>query len=588
MGKYRLKVLELNVKENILTISLKIKCPYISRVKNPNVAIIFSNGVENRRLPMLVQSYFPNEGLDTSIISARYNYKLPYLFLNNPINNKISFWIEFAYGETVIEQMPFIISRDVDMSQFETLEKNTVLLYETFDTGWQKRAGIRGVRIVRNFVKWLWNLILGVISILLIPIFLLEGILALLKCVEMVPENPKKGIMKLAYHVIWRINKFTNKKHGKFQLKNKILHVSFRICSKMKIRQNQVVFISNRRNDLTGNFEFVHDILKEDKSLNLVFHLDTNQLKDMSIRNVWLFGCYCATSKVILIDDFIAQIYKMPRRNGTTLIQLWHACGAFKTFGFSRLGKKSGPKQIYTTHRNYDYAIVSAQKIAKFYAEGFGISLEKVKATGIPRTDIFFDAVYKEKVRKDFYGQYPNLKDKKILLFAPTFRGDGKMSGYYPVNKFNVVRMYEELKGEYAIIVKHHPFVRNRNVIPEEYKDNILDLSEHSELNDLLFVTDLLVTDYSSVIFEAALLDIPMLFYVYDLEDYIATRGFYCEFDYFVPGKMVRSFGQLAEAVRMQDFEIEKIGEFKTKFFDDLDGKSAERTVDLIYEVLKK
>lgn len=354
------------------------------------------------------------------------------------------------------------------------------------------------------------------------------------------------------------------------------------------VKENRVVFISNRRKDLSGNFEFVHDILKTDKDLDIRFILDDQDVKGMSFATAARYGYYFATSKVILVDDYTPLIHKMPRRENTYIIQLWHACGAFKTFGYSRLGKQGGQKQASPNHRNYDYAIVSSQEISKFYAEGFGISLEKAVATGVPRTDIFFDETYKMKVQKEFYDQYPQLKGKKIMIFAPTFRGNGKLSGFYPVDKFDVVKVYEELQGEYAVIIKHHPFVQDRNVIPDKYKDFIIDLSENSELNDLLFVADLLITDYSSVIFEAALLDIPMLFYAYDLQRYIATRGFYYEYERFVPGKIVETFAKTITAIKENDFETEKIQSFKTRFFDDLDGKSSQRTVDLIYKALGK
>lgn len=339
---------------------------------------------------------------------------------------------------------------------------------------------------------------------------------------------------------------------------------------------------------MSGNFEFVYNILKEDKKLDIKFLLDDRDIKHMSFKNAFLYGYYCATAKVILVDDYAGLLYKIPRREGTTMIQLWHACGAFKTFGYSRLGKPGGQTQASSAHRNYDYCIVSSKEIAKFYAEGFGLSLEKPIATGIPRTDIFFDEAYKKKAREAFYVQFPQLKSKKIMLFAPTFRGNGKLSGFYPADKFDVGRMYEELGGEYAIIIKHHPFVQDRNVISEEYKDYIIDMSDSSELNDLLFVTDLLITDYSSVIFEAALLDIPMLFYAYDLQRYISTRGFYYEYEKFVPGRIVASFGQVVESIKNSDFEAEKIKAFKTRFFDDLDGKSSRRTADLVLSALKK
>ena len=143
-------------------------------------------------------------------------------------------------------------------------------------------------------------------------------------------------------------------------------------------------------------------------------------------------------------------------------------------------------------------------------------------------------------------------------------------------------RLYEDLQEEYAIIVKHHPFVQNRCPIKKKYRDYIIDLSENSELNDLLFVTDVLVTDYSSVVFEASLLDIPILLYAFDMEEYISTRGFYFEFEEMAPGNILHTYQELADAIGRQDWQKDKLGQFRDYFFDHLDGKSSQRTVELI------
>jgi CDP-ribitol ribitolphosphotransferase len=356
----------------------------------------------------------------------------------------------------------------------------------------------------------------------------------------------------------------------------------------LPLKKNRIVFLSNRRDDLTGNFEFVNDILKKDASLDLRYVLDSREVKAMRlgtlIRMAWYFG----NSKVILVDDYCELFFKLTKRKESSLIQLWHACGAFKTFGCSRMGRQGGQGQQSPNHRSYDYALVSSHNIAKFYAEGFGISQEKAVATGIPRTDVFFDREYKKKITSDFFERYPKLKEKKILLFAPTFRGNGKLSGYYPVDRLDVNKLYEDLHEEYAIIVKHHPFVNNRSTIKKKYRDYIIDLSDNSELNDLLFVTDVLITDYSSVVFEASLLNIPMLLYAYDLERYISSRGFYYEYEDMAPGKIIRTYTDLVSSLQQGDFETEKLDEFKKRFFDDLDGKSSERTVELIRNCLEK
>ncbi len=180
------------------------------------------------------------------------------------------------------------------------------------------------------------------------------------------------------------------------------------------------------------------------------------------------------------------------------------------------------------------------------------------------------------------FAKYPQLRDKRIILFAPTFRGNGQMSAYYPADAFHVDEFMEALPADTALLIKYHPFCPERPVIPEGYKDRVLDLSDEDELNDLLFITDLLITDYSSVVFEASLLDIPMLFYAFDLFDYISKRDFYYDFESFVPGKIVFSQRELTEAIVAGDFESEKVPPFKTKFFDHLDGRSSRRVADLI------
>lgn len=594
MDNCSLKILELSRSGDLLNIGIRIKTPYDSSVREPKIAIIFENGVEKRRIPLILQSYFPEENLEQCIIFAKYAYNLKYLFYKQPQNEKISFSFEFTYGNEIISNMPFTISSDVKMEvdekYFITVENDNTFVYELVEPLIEKEVSIFSTfnKNFKNFIKSVFGLCMLALAIVLTPIFLLEGTFALFGLAKKAPKNKKKGILHIINHLRWRINNFSRNNFGISDTKNTVLEKASEFFNKLPIKENRIVFISNRRTDLSGNFEFVYNILKEDKNLDIHFILDDKSMKDMSFKNLIRYGYYFATSKVILVDDFTPLIHKLPKRENTYIIQLWHACGAFKTFGYSRLGKTGGQKQVTPNHRNYDYAIVSSNEISKFYAEGFGISLEKAVATGVPRTDIFFDEAYKEKVQTEFYETYPQLKDKKIILFAPTFRGNGKLSGFYPVDKFDVGKLYEELNGEYAILIKHHPFVKNRNKFPEEYGDYIIDMSENSELNDLLFIADLLITDYSSVVFEAALLDIPMLFYAYDLQRYIATRGFYYEYEKFVPGKIVGTFAKAVDAIQKNDFETEKIETFKTRFFDDLDGKSSQRTVDLIYKALQR
>ena len=359
------------------------------------------------------------------------------------------------------------------------------------------------------------------------------------------------------------------------------------ICRKNPIVQNRISFMSCRRDTLGGNMLNVYDLIKDNPDIDFQFLLYSDANGHYKPQYLKRFLQLYATSRVVIVDDYFRMLNIVPKRRGVTLFQLWHACGAFKTFGFTRLGKEGGPQQVTVNHRMYDYAIVSSSKIAKHYAEGFGLSDEKIIATGIPRTDVFADENYAAEIKERLYSKYPALMNKKVLLFAPTFRGNGQMSAYYPLDALDIQKLYDDLGGEYAIIIKLHPFCKERYKVDEKYKDCIFDFSDKDELNDLLFITDLLITDYSSVVFEASLLDIPMLFYSFDLVDYVMDRDFYYEYEYFVPGKIVCNQNELTKSIINSDFDYNKVDNFKNLFFDNFDGNSTNRVADKILSVLK-
>lgn len=594
MDSYKLTIMELNIQNDGLKIQIEIEGTFSPIIREPKFAVFFDNGKEIRRIPMRILSYYPKEDLKTFVLFAEHNYDLNYIYYGEGDIKKISVYFEFIYGDDRMNHIPFELEDGMQISgdgKYKVvIPKNKGEIQITNNLFTPTKILNEVTEFLTSCVRGVWDFILMIVTILLTPVFFAEAILEQFQCAASAPRNKVNRGKRFFNHIRWRYGNFSRMEFGIRKAKLNLFKFFYKTLCLKKIKKNRILFLSNRRDDLSGNLGYVYEILKHQKDLEFVYLLDSSvEGKEMKLSTSFKLASYLATSKIILVDDFYFMLYEIPKRKGTLIFQLWHACGAFKTFGFSRANFiKSKKKQREKSHRNYDYTIVSSQEIADFYAEGFGLSIEKAKATGIPRTDIFFDDGYKQKMREEFYETYPKLKNKKILMFAPTFRGQGKVSGYYPVFRFDLKKVYEALNGEYAIIIKHHPFVQDRNEIPEEYKDYIIDLSEEAEINDLLFVTDLLVTDYSSVIFEAALLDIPMLFYAFDLHQYISTRGFYYEYELFVPGKIVDSEERMLSALTEKDFQEDKIQDFKTRFFDDLDGKSSERVANLILETMNK
>lgn len=359
-----------------------------------------------------------------------------------------------------------------------------------------------------------------------------------------------------------------------------LLYLPFRL---LPVKKNRVTFCSNRRDKLSGNPAFVYEKLLEMGDLDLRVLLKTS---GFSLGSMLRFCYLYATSRVLLVDDYYHLLSYTPKHTNTRVVQLWHACGAFKTIGFSRLGKDTSLLQSSPNHRQYDAAIVSSPGVAACYAEGFGIPTTHVYPLGVPRTDMFFDNSCRKLVRARFFADHPGFEGKRILLFAPTFRGGGKGDASYPLYRFPVNRIMASLDEDTVLLIKMHPYLKERFSVDSAYAGRVLDCSDLEEINDLLFVTDVLITDYSSVVYEAALLKIPMIFYAFDMADYVSSRDFYVDFRSWAPGKLVQTPEELLAALQAEDYEAGKLADFCAEQLSQTDGHASYRTAQLIRSML--
>lgn len=586
MERFEINILKLNVTETTLNIDIKVRGNYNPEVRNPIVTIIFTSGSKYRRLPVPIRTYLPETDLKSFFILAGYSYSIKDLYIDHDKPENIEVKLELTYGGDTYTDI--ILDKPDELKIISSRQYLVSLANDGLSIKLIRTAGDKGSAnvisvLLNGMISFAWSFILFILAVIFMPIFTIEAMLEAIGLITTASPKKYKKIMGVIEHVRWRTELIMDRTIGLSTFKNLMTKLGFYLFKPFRLKENRITFISNRRNSISGNYESIYAELIKDKNIDIKTVLDTKE----SFISCFKYGYYLASSKVILIDDYIRSVYEIRKRKDNYLIQVWHACGAFKAFGFSRLSKEGCWSQDSRSHRTYDYCLVSSRKVAKHYAEAFGMNVDRVIATGVPRTDIFFDEAYKREIRAKIFSAYPMLKDKKVILFAPTFRGSSKKEGNYPHYRFDYKKIFESFGDEYRIIIKHHPHVNNKPVIENEYKDRVIDLSKHEELNELLFVTDILITDYSSVIFEAALLDIPMLFYAFDLDEYISRRGFYCEYISFIPGKLVENMDEIIDALMVGDFEADKIIEFKKDFFDDLDGKSGKRASEFIKRLMK-
>lgn len=346
-----------------------------------------------------------------------------------------------------------------------------------------------------------------------------------------------------------------------------------------------ILLMSETKNYLWGNLKAIDERLHE-RGLDKQFHISYSFRKavgtHMSVFSWAKLIFKVARQDYVFVDDYVPVFGFLNLGKKTKLIQVWHAGVGFKSVGYSRFGKPGTPFPAGSCHKKYDYVLVGSEELVEVYSEVFGLEKEAFLPVGMPRLDGFLDEKKISDFKEEFYQEYPKLKDKKLILFAPTFRGGGQKFAHYNYEWLDLKKMYEFCGEEYIILVKMHPFVHVPIEIPEEYQDRIIDFAAYPNINDLYYVTDILITDYSSNYFEYSLMKRPILFFTPDRELYELSRGVHRSVKECAPGKVCDTFDELMEALETHDYEIEKVYKFVEENFENYDGHATDKAIDRI------
>ncbi len=288
------------------------------------------------------------------------------------------------------------------------------------------------------------------------------------------------------------------------------------------------------------------------------------------------------TSRVIVTDDYLKYCRDTKLRKEQKLIQLWHAPGAFKCFALDAPSRLTAAQER-ATHAQYTDVCVSSEEARAFYARAFGVSIDVVKALGTPRTDALLDETARAASRESLRSRQPALQKKTVYLYAPTFREkDGAPLDFDPQLDFSALDA--ALGEDEVFVVARHPVMKTPFFAPDSYA-HVLDLT-NEPTGDLLCCADVLVTDYSSVVFDAALLGVPCVFYCPDRADY--ERSFYLDFDRDLPGPVLTDASSLLPALRAAHGspDREKLRAFCKAQMAACDGHATERVTALIRSYL--
>ncbi len=357
-------------------------------------------------------------------------------------------------------------------------------------------------------------------------------------------------------------------------LKHKLYGSLFSLFKVFPINENKITFIIDSGESFKGNLDYIKKEFEKRGNFEFNFFYK-DKISFNAFKNL-------ATSKYVFLNDNFFPIAFMNFKNQTKVVQLWHAPGASKKFGGSVV---SGDDILMLSKisKNTDYLISSSKKIENYYAEAFQIDKSKIKPLGLPRIDYYFENHNLKKLKEDFSKKYGITPQKKIILYAPTFREEKQYNDVF--NFLDLKKFNEVLGSDYVLALRLHPKIKDFYKKNIESREEYIDCSDYPSEQELMMLSDILITDYSSIMIEFGILDKPIIFFVYDLDNYLQTeRGFYYDFKKTVPGKLVYDSDELINAIKNNDFDKDKIPGFIKTQFDAIDGKSSKRVVDFLLD----
>jgi CDP-glycerol glycerophosphotransferase (TagB/SpsB family) len=324
-------------------------------------------------------------------------------------------------------------------------------------------------------------------------------------------------------------------------------------------------------------------IFKKVTRENYTFKRDKTLLKNL----IYMFivvPYHIATSRTIFMDNVFLPFSAIKIKRDTQLVQLWHGTGTLKKFG---LDCEEGwiKKLAVDTNKNTTHFIVGSSWMKEVYKTAFKAEEDKIFNIGCPRTDVFFSKAALQEKRDEFFNSYPELLDKKIILYAPTFRDDEYNTGEIKIH-LDIDGLMSHLDDSYVLGLRLHPRIADKVNIEEHstpYQDKVFDFSGYNKLNTLLICCDILITDYSSIIYEYALMKKPMIFYSYDLSKFEkSSRGFYEDYKTAVPGPTIFKTEQIADIIKNYPADNYNITKFLDIYLENCDGDSRKRLYNLL------
>lgn len=335
-------------------------------------------------------------------------------------------------------------------------------------------------------------------------------------------------------------------------------------------QRQKVTFISRQSNQPSLDYKLLIQKINESPE-NIEIAVLTKKLES----NYIVYGFHMlqqmyhiATSKVVVLDGYCIVASILNHKNGTIIIQLWHALGCIKKFGYQAIDTQEGSSadtaRIMKMHKNYDIVTCASSETARYYSQAFNVPPERIKIWGMPRVDYL--KRLKESKEK-IISEYPTMQGKELIVYIPTFRKTE------PVFLEELTRSVNLEK--YQLLIRLHP-LDNTPV------DDIFKCEQQISTYDLLELADYVITDYSAAGIEASILNKKIYFYLYDLKDYQEKRGLNMEMFQPLAGVVRQNAKEIIKLIEHEPYDFAALELFRQKYVQTLDFDNTEKIADEI------
>lgn len=323
-------------------------------------------------------------------------------------------------------------------------------------------------------------------------------------------------------------------------------------------KSNKVTFLSRQSNEPSVDMKMLANIY-ENRGFEVI--ILCKELENGFLNSILYFFhiiesmYHISTSKICIIEGYIIPISVLNHKKDTLIIQLWHALGAIKKFGYETIDKTSGTSKGIALqmkmHKNYDYVLSSSTNLIDIYARSFNVKSENILLLGMPRIDYILNDENKD---YEIFIKYPSLKNKINILYAPTFR------------KNKTHDLTEEIKcidfDRYNLIIKKHPLDKTDY---KTYNDKII-IDDNFHSFDWIKIVDKIILDYSALAIEASLLNKEIFFYVYDYDEYKIDPGLNFDMLREMPDVSSKCFYDVIEKIEKYDYDLSIVKKFREKY----------------------